>query len=133
MIRAVNAPAEVLERISPLKDVAGYARVADFLRKPSTQYHDGGGGNRVSVKQIDHAWGTRLLIARNKAVSPALGSEYLVETVNELPSETVLESAIFANEQELAAFWFVEATGVPVGFIIVLRNVVDGVPVPLDI
>jgi hypothetical protein len=131
MIDLMPSPTELLARISPLREVVGYQRAADFLRHPATQYHDGGGGNRVSVRQIDHAWGTRLLIAHNKGLPAATGSEHLVAAIKDLPNDAMLEGAIFASDREIAAFWFVETTGVPVGFVIVPRNVVDGVPVPL--
>jgi hypothetical protein len=131
MIPVMPSPASILERIDLLRDVPGYARIRDFLRQPTTKYYNGGGSNRVSVKQVDHAWGTRLMIARSKGLPPAIGSEHLVATISDLPKTEMLESVIFASEEELAAFWFIEANGFPVGFVLAERNMVDGKPVPL--
>jgi len=89
-----------------------------FLQHPGTHLHQGGTDGRVTVKQADHAWGTRLELARTKGLQPMPGCEHLVSTLNKLPAETILEVVILEGQGKLGAFWFVEQTGDPVGFIV---------------
>lgn len=114
----MQTPAAILERIRSLREVEGFAAAQAFLRDPQTHPHQGGTGGRVTVKQIDHAWRTRLEIARGKGVRPVPGCEHLVSELNKLPGETVLDTFIFEHEDGLGAFWFVEQTGEPVGFVV---------------
>jgi len=118
----MEKPAAILERIQPLTAVEGYAAARELLQHPRTHLHEGGTDGRVTVKQIDHAWGTRLDIALKKGLRPVPGCQHLVSELSKLPEETVLETVIFEHENGLGAFWFTERTGKPVGFIVVERT-----------
>jgi hypothetical protein len=93
-----------------------------FLLDPETRPHSSESDGLVTVKMIDHAWGTRLQILQNKGWKTPIGCEHLVQSLAQFLDTTVLKMVALEGANALGAVWFVERTGEPVGFVLCDRS-----------
>ncbi|SEQ88411.1 hypothetical protein SAMN05216548_108197 [Faunimonas pinastri] len=114
----MQTPAQILERLKPLSSIEGYDTVDRFLRDPGTYLEESKSDGRVTVKMVDHAWGTRLQIARKKGLRPLPGCEHLVQSLARLPDAMILKVVILLGTSMIGAVWFIEENQEPVGFVV---------------